>query len=135
LASDLTPAEAKKLLAAVLDRGDVFSERSAVRDDMLALRLGFAGDDVAFAEALRQTALEIMRALKSPDTWGDELGYGLTGWRRSKYSPARGAEADLRLVFRARDGGGIDLNAFAHRRSYDAEGNPTSAYFIAKRRA
>jgi hypothetical protein len=121
-------------LAAVIDREDVYTQASALRDDIISLRLGYAGDDTAFAEALKQTALEILRALKSPHSWGDELSHDLVGWRRSKYAAVKGGDADLRLVFRPRQGGGIDINTFAHRRSYDAEGNPTTAYFIAAKR-
>jgi hypothetical protein len=115
----------------------VFSDRQLVKDDIIALRRTFAGNDDGYAEALAQTALEITRALRNPRTHGEDLEHDLAGWRRSKYRSSRAGEADMRLVFRARPKQhGLELLVFAHRRGVDADGRPTTAYHLgAKRQA
>lgn len=85
-----------------------------VAKDLAELRVAFPAD-ADFATAANAVARELARALSAPRTWGSALEHGLTGWRRSAFASAPGIAADLRLIFRPREGGGIDLLLFGLR--------------------
>jgi hypothetical protein len=108
---------------------DVYTSNSYVANDLADLRFAFP-DDARFAQAVGLTALEIARALGAPTSWGKGLEHDLTGWRRSAFAPADEGRADLRLIFRARSGGGIEVLIFGPRHRPDT----TSIYHAAKAR-
>jgi hypothetical protein len=93
------------------------------------LRLAFP-DDTRFAAAVGAVALEIARALGAVASWGKELEHDLTAWRRSAFASTEEGPADLRLIFRPRRGGGIEVLMFGPRRHPDT----TSVYYTAKAR-
>lgn len=127
------PADAKAALTAVLGDPQLFFDPRFVKDDLMALRRVFAQDDDGYAEAVKQTALEIVRAQRKPLTYGEDLGHDLSGWRRSKYASTKGGEADLRLVFRKHDKQ-LEILVFGRRRSFDPEGLPATPYHVAAKR-
>jgi hypothetical protein len=100
-----------------------------VARDLAELRFAFPRDE-EFAAATNAVARELARALSAPSTWGSALEHGLTGWRRSAFASGPGAAADLRLIFRPREGGGIDLLMFGLRYHPDT----TSIYQTARTR-
>jgi hypothetical protein len=106
-----------------------------VRDDVMALRRAFSTDDNGYAEALEQTALEIQRALRAPSTHGFDLERDLAGWRKGMYASKRGGDADMRLAFRERPQGRIEVRVFALRRSIGDDGLRSSVYKVARARA
>jgi hypothetical protein len=107
----------------------VSSVNAYVARDLAELRFAFP-QDADFAAATNAVAREVARALAAPLTWGIALGHGLTGWRRSAFASAPGITADLRLIFRPRDAGGIDVLMFGLRYHPDA----TSIYHTAATR-
>ena len=86
--------------------------------------------DSSFAAAVDTVAREIAKALRAPTSWGRPLEHDLAGWHRSAFASDDGSSADLRLVFRAHDGGGIDVLMFGPRYLPDT----TSIYHAAKGR-
>lgn len=97
-----------------------------VAQDLANLRFAF-NDDSAFASAIEALANDLARAVVAPHNWGKALEHGLTGWRRSAFSSSPEGNADLRLLFRPRQGGGIDVLMFGLRRHPDT----TSIYHAA----
>ena len=116
----------------MLERPNVLTTAKHVRDDVIALRRAFSMDDNRYAAALEQTALEIQRALKAPSTHGLDLERDLAGWRKGMYASKRGGDADMRLVFRERPEGRIDVEVFALRRSIGDDGQHSSVYKAAR---
>ena len=110
-------------------REDVYTSTSYVANDLADMRRAFP-DDARFAAALGAVALEIARALGAAASWGKELEHDLTGWRRSAFASAADGPADLRLIFRPRRGGGIDVLMFGPRHHPDT----TSVYYAAAAR-
>jgi hypothetical protein len=119
----------------VLAREDVLATAKHVRDDVVALRRAFATDDNGYAEALEQTALEIQRALRAPTTHGFDLERDLTGWRKGVYASKRSGDPDMRLIFRERPLGKIEIRVFVLRHSIGEDGTHSSAYKIPRVRA
>ncbi len=100
-----------------------------VAKDLAELRFAFP-QDADFATAANAVARELAHALSAPWTWGSKLEHGLSGWRRSAFASAPGITADLRLIFRPRERGGIDLLMFGLRYHPDT----TSIYHTAATR-
>lgn len=114
----------------VLAQPTVGFVKSYVARDLANLRWTFP-DDRLFARALEATAKEILRALKSPTTLGRPLEHELIEWRRSAFSSGVDREADLRLVFQARNAAdAIDIIVFGIRRFPDT----SSIYHVVARR-
>jgi hypothetical protein len=101
-----------------------------VSQDLASLRFAFC-DDAMFASAIEALTHQLARALTAPQSWGKSLEHDLTGWRRSAFPSSAGGNADLRLIFRPRGGGGIDVLMFGARYHPDT----TSIYHAAKTRA
>ena len=97
-----------------------------VAKDLAELRFAFP-QDADFATAANAVARELAHALSAPWSWGSKLEHGLSGWRRSAFASAPGIAADLRLIFRPRERGGIDLLMFGLRYHPDT----TSIYHTA----
>jgi hypothetical protein len=93
------------------------------------LRFAFAQDE-DFAAAVSAVARELAHTLSAPATWGSALACGLTGWRRAAFASAPGIAVDLRMIFRPREGGGVDLLMFGPRYHPDT----TSIYRAASTR-
>jgi hypothetical protein len=93
------------------------------------LRFAFP-DDADFAAAAEAVANELAHALGVPRTWGTSLEHNLTGWRRSAFASRPSEDADLRLIFRAREDDGIDVLMFGKRWHPDT----TSIYSSAAKR-
>lgn len=106
------------------------SVNANVAVDLAALRFAYPLD-ADFSGACVAIATELARALSSPDTWGIALRHDLAGWRRSAFPSSVGNDADLRLIFRPRSSGGIDVLMFGPRVQPDA----TSIYSTAATRA
>jgi hypothetical protein len=94
--------------------------KSYVAHDLVQLRWAYP-DDATFARALEATAKEVLRARKTPRTFGRPLAHELAGWRRSAFPSTPRGEADLRLIFRPREPDGVDVIAFGKRRMPDTE--------------
>ncbi len=99
--------------------------KSYVAHDLVQLRWAYP-DDTILACALEATAKEVLRARKAPRTFGRPLAHGLAGWRRSAFPSIPHSDADLRLIFRARESDGVDVIAFGKRWMPDT----TSIYVI-----
>ena len=115
---------------AVIGRPDVYSVPAYVAADLAALRFAFQNDE-SFASAVRAVANEIGLVIAKRGALGIALDHELRGWRRSAFSSAAGGAADLRLVFRAREGGGFEVLMFGSRWGADSK----SIYLHAKTRA
>jgi hypothetical protein len=120
-------AEAKRLLLRTVSAGNIEAARSPLVADFAQVRRAFPADD-AFTEALLAVRRAIVRAAAAPDTYGRALEHNLAGWRRSKFRSGNEERADMRIVFKARKGGGITLLAFGHREK------PESIYLAAASR-
>lgn len=101
-----------------------------VAADLAALRFFFQ-DDERFAEAVRAVADELGTVVARRGVHGTALDHELRAWRRSAFPSSAGGAADLRLVFRVREGGGFEVLAFGSRWGADA----ISIYRQAKGRA
>ena len=128
--SDPIPADAQEALYIVLAQPNITIVKSYVSHDLANLRWAFPSDPL-FARAIEATAKEILRALKSPATFGRMFEHDLGSWRRSSYHSRPEREADLRLIFRPQfDGDGIDIIGFGRRHLPDT----TSIYRIVANR-
>jgi len=121
----VAPADAKKALYQAMALGGVTVVPSYVASDLANVRRAFP-NDAAFAEAVVAVAKEIMIARRSPSTHGVPVQHELSGWRRSAFESAQGA--NLRLVFRPSAAGGLEILAFGDRNF------PDTVYFTAKNR-
>jgi hypothetical protein len=116
LATDpsIGPAEAKRLLIGTIASGHVDVVPSFLAADAAEVRRAFP-DDRAFTNALLAVRRAIHHALDDPDALGLPVEHKLAGWRRLKFQSGNEERADMRIVFKARKGGGIQLLAFGHR--------------------
>lgn len=124
----LQPSEAIRLLYKALSLLGVSISPKHVPQDLASLRRAHT-DDALFANAVRAVAREIVVARRSPTTHGEDIEYELTGRRRSKFASIVRGPAHVRLVFRARAGGKMEILAFGGRE------RPQSVYLSAKRRS
>lgn len=124
----LQPNEAIRLLYHAISQPGIAVLQAYVPQDLATLRRVHS-DDGAFANAVFAVAREISAASKAPATHGVDTEFELTGWRRSKFASTPGGAAHLRLVFRERESGGMEILAFGDREL------PQSVYLTAKQRA
>jgi hypothetical protein len=121
------PADAIGALHGFLVLPEVTFDKSAVANDVAALRAAFL-DDRAFTKVLFAIVRELERAGANPTNFGVPLEFALGGCRKSSFSIHASADlVDLRIVF-VPSAPGIKIVAFGHR--YD----PTSIYFRAAKR-
>jgi hypothetical protein len=123
----LKPNEAIRLLNHAIGQAGITIVPKYVAQDLASLGRAHS-DDTAFANAVQAVAREILVALRSPATHGEDTEYQLSGWRRCKFPSISGGPAHLRLVFRERKAGGMEILAFGDREL------PQSVYLSAKER-
>jgi hypothetical protein len=123
----LKPNEVIRLLYHAIGRAGITIAPKYVAQDLANLRRAHT-DDATFANAVQAIAREILVALRSPATYGEDTEYQLSGWRRCKFPSISGGPAHLRLVFREREAGGMEILAFGDREL------PQSVYLSAKQR-
>lgn len=123
----LEPNEAIRLLYSALAQPSVAIVPKYVAQDLANLRRAHS-DDVAFSNAVRAVAKEILAALRNPAKYGVDTEFALVGWRRCRFASIKGGAPHLRLVFRKRNSGGIEILAFGDRAF------PDSVYLTATQR-
>jgi hypothetical protein len=125
--ASLIPSDGIRLLQRAIALPGVLIVPAYVAQDLASLRRAHS-DDSAFAAAVLAVAKEISLARKSPTKHGTDIGFEISGWRRSKFASRPKGAAHLRLVFRATNAEGIHVLAFGERQL------PQSIYRTAKER-
>jgi hypothetical protein len=122
----VSPDDATKELLDAIEALPIDADPEHVAADIEALRVAFP-DPTDLVCAIIAVRAELMQAVRNPTSHGKELQHKQVGWRRSSFASQRNVRrpADLRLVFRPIEGGGIELRAFGHRFV------PESVYFRA----
>ena len=100
---------------AVLAVDGVYVRPASLADD--AVLLGMAFPDVEGYRVAAASTVRALRQLVSGAASGTELCHDLAGWRSFHYQSSRsnGSRADMRIVYRDRPDGGIDVWSFGHR--------------------